>query len=63
MPLLPGMAGVVDEKCPVPLKLTLHWEYTTISRGEDSLVGRVAKLTEHPEDYIQFLSLRQHGLL
>lgn len=63
IPHLPGMEGVIDRNCPMPLRLTLHWEYTTISRGPDSLVGRVRALTDKPDDYIQFYSLRQHGVL
>jgi len=64
MPLLPGMEGSLDEKCPVSLKLTMHWQYKTISRGGHSLLERVAKLNNgRYKKYIEFFSLRSHGLL
>jgi phospholipase D1/2 len=64
MPLIPGMEGPLDEKCTLSLRLTMHWQYNTISRGENSLLKRVARLNNGKyKKYIEFFSLRNHGLL
>ena len=57
MPLLPGMEGDLNKDSPsTPLSLIIHWQYQTISRGPDSLIGRLKKLTPKPENYIEFYS-------
>lgn len=65
MPLLPGMEGELTESCPISLKLTMFWQYNTISRNAKgmSLLERVAKLTANYKDYIEFYALRNHGVL
>ena len=53
MPLLPGMEGDLNKSSPsLPLSLIIHWQYQTISRGPDSLIGRLQKLTPKPENFI-----------
>ena len=39
----------------------LQYEYKAISRGDNSILGQISKHTKTPEDYIQFLALRNHG--
>ena len=63
MPLLPGMEGDLNDDPSMALSLIVHWEYITISRGKDSLFGRLSKITQKPENYLQFFGLRQHGIL
>ena len=41
-----------DKKPPIPLELIIHWQYKTISKGEESLIERIKKLTPTPENYI-----------
>ena len=41
----------------------MYWQFNTISQAKSSLIPRVAELTPHPEDYIEFYSLRNHGVL
>lgn len=41
MPLLPGMEGELSEKCPFSLKLTMFWQFNTISQCKDSLLPRI----------------------
>lgn len=45
------------------LKLIMNWQYNTISQSKDALLPRIKQLTDHPEDYIEFYSLRNHGIL
>ena len=41
----------------------MYWQFNTISQDKSSLLPRVAELTPHPEDYLEFYSLRSHGIL
>ena len=43
----------------------MYWQYNTICRNSNkqSLLERVAAITDRPEDYIEFYSLRNHGML
>jgi len=62
LPLLPGFEGEVDDPRSTVLRIQLHWQYQTISRGGTSIFEELAKYEiPNPEDYIQFMSLRQHG--
>lgn len=38
MPLLPGFEGEIDADNSNIMKIQLHWEYLTISRGGNSLL-------------------------
>ncbi|CAI8011709.1 Phospholipase D2, partial [Geodia barretti] len=53
------------EKETAVLEAVLHWNYYTLSRGEDSLFGRLHKEDGIPEDeiknYISAYGLRTHG--
>ncbi|CAD8096905.1 unnamed protein product [Paramecium primaurelia] len=61
LPLLPGFAGEIDKDSAV-LKVQLHWEYLTISRGGNSIIETLLKDSNisDPSQYIEFYSLRQH---
>ncbi|CAI8009390.1 Phospholipase D zeta 2, partial [Geodia barretti] len=66
MPLLPSFpAEKFGEKETAVLEAVLHWNYYTLSRGEDSLFGRLHKEDRIPEDeiknYISVYGLRTHG--
>ena len=41
----------------------MYWEYQTISHSKYSLWNRIAELVHDPSEYIQFLGLRNHGVL
>jgi len=41
----------------------MNWQYKSLSRGEDSLIGRLSKYTDDPSKYVQILGLRKHGLI
>jgi phospholipase D1/2 len=63
MPLLPGFEGKIQDS-PL-IKVQLHWEYSTISRGLTSLFEQLSQdpNIHNPEDYIHFVSLRNHAVL
>jgi len=61
LPLLPGFEGEVDDPTATVLRIQLHWEYFTISRGGKSLIEELEKRGVDPKQYINFYSLRQHG--
>ena len=63
LPLLPAFEGdIADAKSSV-LRIQLHWEYHTISRGGNSLIEILTKEVENPSDYIIFVGLRTHGVI
>jgi phospholipase D1/2 len=38
MPLLPGFAGEINDSSSAVMKVQLHWEYLTISKGGQSII-------------------------
>ncbi|CAD8061948.1 unnamed protein product [Paramecium sonneborni] len=62
LPLLPGFEGEIDQSNSTVLKLQLHYEYQTISRGGQSIIESLKQDGIKPENYIQFFGLRQHEL-
>ena len=38
LPLLPGFEGEIDDPSSAVMKVQLHWEYATISRGGSSIL-------------------------
>ena len=65
LPLLPGFEGAVDEASAAILRVQLHWEYQTISRGVNSLLKQLEEcpLIQDPFDYVSFYGLRTYGEL
>lgn len=63
MPLIPGFAGQLDDPAASLPRVIMSWQYKTICRGEESLLGRISKKTNNPWDYIQILGLRTHGIV
>jgi phospholipase D1/2 len=61
LPLLPGFEGDIREDNSSVMRIQLHWEYWTISRSRKSLYSRL-KHIENVGAYLQFYSLRQHGM-
>lgn len=61
IPLLPGFEGDVRESNGAVMRVQLHWEYCTICRSARSLMARL-KHIPNLGDYLQFYSLRQHGI-
>lgn len=63
IPLIPGFAGELDDPDAVIPRVIMHWQYSTICRGDNSLFARIAALNVSPNDYIQFFGLRAHGIV
>ncbi|CAD8069623.1 unnamed protein product [Paramecium sonneborni] len=61
-PLLPGFEGEIDQPNSAVLKVQLHFEYLSMSRGGKSIIEQLKQDGIKPENYIQFFSLRQHEL-
>lgn len=62
LPLLPGFEGEVDNERSAVLRLQLHLQYKTLSRGEKSLLSNLSHI-DNLGQYIQFYGLRTHALL
>ena len=43
MPLLPGFEGEIDTEHSNVMKIQLHWEYLSISRGGKSILEALKK--------------------
>ncbi|KAF0713357.1 hypothetical protein As57867_004374, partial [Aphanomyces stellatus] len=63
MPLLPSFEGAVTSSSSASLRAVMHWQYTTICRGGNSLLERLAKIVPDPSQYVAFFGLRQHAML
>ena len=61
LPLVPAFEGdVVDSKAAL-LRVQIHWQFMTISRGGGSIYEQLREKGINPEEYIQFFSLRNHA--
>lgn len=64
LPLLPGFEGEVGGPTGTSMHAITHWNYASISRGQDSLLYRLKeKGIEDPSEYISFYGLRTHSML
>ncbi|KAI1767329.1 phospholipase D [Hypoxylon sp. FL1150] len=61
IPLMPGFQNTVDQAEGSSVRLIMQFQYRSICRGPNSIFGRLKAVGIEPEDYIQFLSLRQWG--
>ena len=60
LPLLPAFEA---ESTGNALRAILHFNYTSICRGPQSLFAQIQAAGINPNDYISICSLRQHGEL
>ena len=58
-----GFEGDVYSSSSALLKIQLHYEYHTISRGENSLIEMLKKAKIDPDKYISFYGLRNHTIM
>lgn len=58
IPLLPAFEGELGTATGVPIQQITHYNYSTISKGPDSLLGRLADTVEDPGQYVGFYGLR-----
>ena len=63
IPLMPGFQNTVDEQDGTSVRLILMCQFRSICRGEHSIFGRLQAAGIDPEEYINFFSLRQWGVI
>ncbi|KAI6781708.1 Phospholipase D1-like protein [Emericellopsis cladophorae] len=63
IPLMPGFQNTVDEQEGTSVRLILMCQYRSICRGEHSIFERLRAKGIDPEEYINFYSLRQWGIM
>lgn len=64
MPLLPAFEGELGTNKGTAIQAITHWNYSSICRGEDSLLVKLRRAGVHdPFKYITFYGLRNHGEL
>ncbi|KAH6899655.1 hypothetical protein B0T10DRAFT_1654 [Thelonectria olida] len=63
IPLMPGFQNTVDEQEGTSVRLILMCQFQSICRGDQSIFGRLRAADIEPEDYINFYSLRQWGIM
>lgn len=61
IPLMPGFQNTVDQQDGTSVRLIMQYQFRSINRGESSIFGRLRAAGLHPEDWIQFYSLRSWG--
>lgn len=63
IPLMPGFQNTVDEQEGTSVRLIIMCQLRSICRGEESVFGRLRAAGIEPEQYIDFFSLRQWGVM
>ncbi|KAK9314362.1 hypothetical protein V1522DRAFT_430399 [Lipomyces starkeyi] len=63
IPLMPGFEAEVDQQDGTSVRLIMQCQFRTISRGPNSIFGRLERAGINPEDYIQFFALRKWGVV
>ena len=63
LPLLPAFEAPLHRSEASSLRMIMQGQYSGISRGPTSLLGRLATHGIRAEDYISFLSLRKYSFL
>lgn len=63
IPLLPAFEGEIGTSSGKPIEQITHYNYCSICKGPNSLLGRLETEIEDPSEYIGFYSLRNHDEL
>ncbi|XP_052237855.1 phospholipase D1-like isoform X2 [Dreissena polymorpha] len=63
MPLLPAFEGEIGANGGYSIQAVLHWNYKSVSKGENSLWANLLKRVDDPKKYIVFCGLRAHDEL
>ncbi|CAB4387759.1 unnamed protein product [Rhizophagus irregularis] len=61
MPLLPAFEADLHSKDAGTIRMIMHWQYLSISRGGKSILEKISEAGINPENYISFFALRGHG--
>lgn len=60
LPLLPAFEGEIGANGGYAIQAVLHWNYKSISKGENSVWAQLQKKVDDPKKYISFCGLRSH---
>lgn len=60
IPLLPAFEGEIGTSSGTPIQQITHYNYSTICKGPDSLLGKLRQEIDDPSQFIGFYSLRTH---
>lgn len=63
IPLLPAFEGEVGTSSGSAIQQITHYNYSTICKGENSLLGKLKQEIDDPSQYIGFYSLRNYDEL
>ncbi|XP_070538246.1 phospholipase D1-like isoform X2 [Ptychodera flava] len=63
LPLLPAFEGEIGETGGSSILAITHWNYKSICRGGNSLLERLQRDVDQPEEYISFCGLRTYSEL
>nr|XP_027194709.1 phospholipase D1-like isoform X2 [Dermatophagoides pteronyssinus] len=63
IPLLPAFEGEVGTSSGTAIQQIMHYNYSTICKGYDSLMAKLSLEIDDPSQYIGFYSLRNHTKL
>ena len=63
IPLLPAFEGEIGTSSGTPIQQINYYNYSTICRGPDSLLGKLKQEINDPSQFIGFYSLRNHDIL
>ncbi|KAK9450986.1 uncharacterized protein V1518DRAFT_371319 [Limtongia smithiae] len=63
IPLMPGFEAEIDNQDGTSVRLIMECQYRSISRGDNSIFGKLREAAIDPDKYIQFFSLRKWGMI
>ncbi|XP_013413874.1 phospholipase D2-like [Lingula anatina] len=63
LPLVPGFEGEYTADVPTGNQIMSYWLYTSVCRGEKSLLGKLQQDVEDPLKYLSVCSMRSHSEL
>ncbi|KAI0226249.1 hypothetical protein L0F63_003778 [Massospora cicadina] len=63
MPLMPAFPNELHESGANTIRLVMQWQYQSICRGKESIMGQLREAGIDPGDYIYFHGLRNYDLI
>ncbi|KAJ1678917.1 hypothetical protein EV182_003090, partial [Spiromyces aspiralis] len=63
IPLMPAFEGDVSGRGAATLRLVMHWQYQSMSRGEHSIEHQLKQAGINMSDYIGFFGLRTYDVI
>uniref|UniRef100_A0A1A8MBK0 Phospholipase n=1 Tax=Nothobranchius pienaari TaxID=704102 RepID=A0A1A8MBK0_9TELE len=63
IPLLPGFEGDISSGGGNAIQAILHYTYSTMCRGQNSILSKLSEVEDRWTEYISFCGLRKHSQL